>query len=92
MEAGIAAVERVRAQADAQAARVPWRMCETQSFSGGGKAGVSDTFASALWALDYLFVLAGYGCAGVNMETLIDLMTNGDVISFLLLVAIVMGD
>ena len=56
-------------QAAAQAARVPWRMCETQSFSGGGKAGVSDTFASALWALDYLFVLAGYGCAGVNMET-----------------------
>ncbi len=56
-------------QAAAQAAHVPWRMCETQSFSGGGKAGVSDTFASALWALDYLFVLAGYGCSGVNMET-----------------------
>jgi hypothetical protein len=56
-------------QAAAQAAHVPWRMCETQSFSGGGRAGVSDTFASALWALDYLFVLAGYGCSGVNMET-----------------------
>ena len=56
-------------QAAAEAAHVPWRMCETQSFSGGGRAGVSDTFASALWALDYLFVLAGYGCGGVNMET-----------------------
>jgi len=56
-------------QAAAVAAHVPWRMCETQSFSGGGRAGVSDTFASALWALDYLFVLAGYGCSGVNMET-----------------------
>jgi hypothetical protein len=56
-------------QAIAQSAHVPWRMCETQSFSGGGRAGVSDTFASALWALDYLFVLAGYGCSGVNMET-----------------------
>ena len=56
-------------QAAAEAAHVPWRMCETQSFSGGGRAGVSDTFASALWALDYLFVLAGYGCSGVNMET-----------------------
>jgi hypothetical protein len=44
-------------------------MCETASFSGGGKAGVSDTFAAALWALDYLFVLASYGCSGVNMET-----------------------
>ena len=46
-----------------------WRMCETASFSGGGKDGVSNTFASALWVLDYLFVLASYGCCGVNMET-----------------------
>ena len=56
-------------QAASQSIHVPWRMCETASFSGGGKAGVSDTFASALWALDYLFVLASYGCSGVNMET-----------------------
>jgi hypothetical protein len=56
-------------QSIAQAAHVPWRMCETASFSGGGKAGVSDTFAAALWVLDYLFVLASYGCSGVNMET-----------------------
>ena len=56
-------------QAAAQAIPVPWRMCETASFSGGGKAGVSDTFASALWALDYLFVLASYDCSGVNMQT-----------------------
>jgi hypothetical protein len=58
-----------RFQAAAQAAGKPWRMCETASFSGGGKEGVSDTFAAALWALDYLFVLAEHGCAGVNMET-----------------------
>ena len=56
-------------QSISQAARIPWRMCETASFSGGGKAGVSDSFASALWALDYLFVLAGHDCAGVNMQT-----------------------
>jgi hypothetical protein len=48
---------------------VPWRMSETNSFYGGGKAGVSDSFAAALWALDYLFVLAAYGCSGVNLET-----------------------
>ena len=48
-----------RFQAAAQSADKPWRMCETASFSGGGKEGVSDTFAAALWALDYLFVLAG---------------------------------
>lgn len=58
-----------RFQAASQSIHVPWRMCETQSFSGGGKAGASDTFAAALWALDYLFVLASYGCSGVNMET-----------------------
>jgi len=56
-------------QAASDTARVPWRMSETSSFYGGGKAGVSDTFASALWALDYLFVLASYGASGVNMET-----------------------
>ncbi len=56
-------------QAASQSINLPWRMCETASFSGGGKAGVSDSFASALWALDYLFVLASYGCSGVNMET-----------------------
>jgi len=51
------------------ASHLPYRLCETASFSGGGKAGVSDTFAAALWALDYLFVLAAAGCGGVNMET-----------------------
>jgi hypothetical protein len=58
-----------RFQAAAKLAGKPWRMCETASFSGGGKAGVSDTFAAALWALDYLFELASFDCAGVNMET-----------------------
>jgi hypothetical protein len=52
----------------AKKARLPWRMCETNSFSGGGKSGASDSFAGALWALDYMFVLASVGCAGVNME------------------------
>jgi hypothetical protein len=48
---------------------VPFRINEVNSFYGGGKAGVSDTFASALWCLDYMFILATYGCEGVNMET-----------------------
>jgi len=58
-----------RFQAISELSGVPYRLCETASFSGGGKAGVSDTFAAALWALDYLFVLASHGCQGVNMET-----------------------
>jgi len=48
---------------------LPYRICETNSFSGGGRAGVSDTLAAALWVLDFMFVLASAGCAGVNMET-----------------------
>ena len=48
---------------------IPYRICEVNSFSGGGRPGVSDTLASALWALDYLFTLASNGCSGVNMET-----------------------
>jgi hypothetical protein len=46
-----------------------YRINEINSFSGGGKQGVSDTFGSALWCLDYLFILASYECEGVNMET-----------------------
>ena len=48
---------------------VAYRINEVNSFSGGGKRGVSDTFGSALWCLDYMFILASYGCDGVNMET-----------------------
>ena len=48
---------------------IPWRMCETNSFSGGGLPGVSNTFVGALWTLDFMLLLAEYGCAGVNIET-----------------------
>lgn len=44
-------------------------MCETNSFFGGGRPGVSDTFVNALWVLDYLLLLAQSGCSGVNIET-----------------------
>ena len=50
-------------------ARVPIRFNEINSFFGGGKKGVSDTFASALWCLDTMFMLAAHGCDGVNLET-----------------------
>jgi hypothetical protein len=44
-------------------------MCETNSFSGGGLPGVSNTMLGALWTLDYMLLLAQYGCAGINLET-----------------------
>lgn len=52
-----------------QATGLPYRICEVNSFSGGGRPGVSNTFASALWVLDYMLLLAQNGCSGVNMET-----------------------
>ncbi|MGH9582004.1 MAG: glycosyl hydrolase family 79 C-terminal domain-containing protein, partial [Bryobacteraceae bacterium] len=49
--------------------KVPYRICEANSCCGGGKPGVSDTFGAALWVLDFMFLLAYGGCAGVNIET-----------------------
>ena len=51
-----------------------FRINEVNSFYGGGKPGVSDTFASALWCLDFMFQVAAYGCEGVNLETDINQM------------------
>jgi len=56
-------------RAASESCGVPYRICETNSFSGGGRPGVSDTLAAALWVLDFMFTLASAGCAGVNLET-----------------------
>ena len=58
-----------RLRAASQGAGIPWRMCETNSFFGGGRPGLSDTLLGALWTLDYMLLLAQAGCAGVNIET-----------------------
>jgi hypothetical protein len=50
-------------------ARLPYRIAEAGSASSGGKAGVSDVFASALWCADYCFSLAEIGVAGVNFHS-----------------------
>jgi hypothetical protein len=52
-----------------RSASLPYRICETNSCFGGGKPGVSDTFASALWGLDFLFTLAAADASGANLET-----------------------
>ena len=46
----------------------PYRMSEGNSCFHGGKAGVSDTFASALWSGDYMLQLAQAGYIGVNLH------------------------
>jgi len=58
-----------RLDAASRSARVPYRICETNSCFGGGKPGVSDTMAAALWGLDFMFTLAQFNASGVNMET-----------------------
>lgn len=58
-----------RMRAASQQSGIPWRMCEINSFSGGGRPGVSDTFVGALWTLRTMLLLAQSGCSGVNMET-----------------------
>ncbi len=63
----IARLERL--QKASRTSGIPWRMCETNSYFGGGRPGVSDTLAGALWTIDFMMLLARYGCAGVNLET-----------------------
>jgi hypothetical protein len=45
-----------------------YRMTEGNSCYRGGKPGLSDTLASALWAADYMLSLAAVGCHGVNFH------------------------
>jgi hypothetical protein len=44
------------------------RVVEANTCTGGGKPGVSDVFASALWSADYALHLASLGYAGVNLH------------------------
>ncbi len=62
-----AALARLRSAA--QRSAIPWRMCEANSFFGGGRPGLSDTLLGALWTLDFMLLLAVSGCNGVNIET-----------------------
>jgi hypothetical protein len=50
---------------------VPYRLEEANNFYNGGAQDISDTFASALWGLDYLYWWAAHGSQGVNFH-------NGD--------------
>jgi hypothetical protein len=51
-----------------RSANLPYRMSEGNSCYNGGKPGVSDSFASALWGADFMLLLAQLGVAGVNLH------------------------
>jgi Glycosyl hydrolase family 79 C-terminal beta domain len=53
----------------AHARHLPARIDEMNTDSCGAAPGVSNTFASALWALDALFEMARVGVDGVNIHT-----------------------
>jgi hypothetical protein len=53
----------------AQETEVPFRLDETNTVSCGGVSGISNTFASALWAVSYLTQAMRLGAAGINLES-----------------------
>jgi len=64
LDAQIAAVARARQAAGGTS----YRMDEGNSCFGGGRRDVSDAYASALWAADYILRVACAGFAGVNLH------------------------
>jgi hypothetical protein len=53
----------------AEAQKLPFRVTEMNSAARGGKSGVSDVFASALWILDYSFRFLALGVDGIDVTT-----------------------
>jgi hypothetical protein len=54
--------------AGAQRLGIPFRISECNSFDNGGVPGVSNSYASSLWVIDFLFDVALGGSTGVNMH------------------------
>jgi hypothetical protein len=50
------------------AAGAPVRLAECNSFYNGGAPEVSNSYASALWVIDFLFTCAIWGVSGVNLH------------------------
>ena len=48
---------------------LPYRLEEANSFYDGGALNVSDTYASSLWALNYMWWWAAHGASGINFHT-----------------------
>lgn len=48
---------------------LPYRLEEVNNYFNGGATNVSNTFASALWGLDFMHWWAAHGAVGVNFHT-----------------------
>jgi hypothetical protein len=63
-------LEKELAALDAAARQIgiPYRMAECNSYYHGGANGVSDSYASSLWVIDFLFDCALGGASGINLH------------------------
>jgi hypothetical protein len=52
----------------ARAHQLGFRMSEGNSCYRGGKAGMSNALAGALWGMDYMLDMAARGCQGINFH------------------------
>jgi hypothetical protein len=57
-----------RYMAVSRASAIGLRLDEANTVSCGGRAGVSNTFASALWAVDYIAQAMTSGATGINLQ------------------------
>lgn len=49
--------------------RAPFRLSETSNYWYGGLQGASNAYATALWAVDYMYWWAWRGCQGMNFHS-----------------------
>lgn len=61
------------------AAHLPYRLEEVNSYFNGGAEGSSNTFASSLWSLDFMYWWAEHHAAGLNFHTGDAVSMNGEV-------------
>jgi hypothetical protein len=63
--------------ADAKIADAQLRMTETNTACGGGARGLSDSYAAALWVIDYLLTGAEHDVRGMNFHGGLDNSCQG---------------
>jgi hypothetical protein len=64
----LAALSLARYMSVSRHSAIPLRIDETNSVSCGGRTGISNTFASSLWATDYISQAMVAGAEGVNLQ------------------------
>jgi hypothetical protein len=55
-------------KAGAESIGIPYRMAECNSYFSGGAFGISNSYASSLWVVDFLFNLVAGGASGANFQ------------------------